>query len=233
MDIVRLRFVSIMNRMSKYPIFLELSGRRVVVIGAGAVAVRKIQSLLAAGARVVVVAKGIDKALTALCQAKNIELIKSKYSKDYLAGAVLAIAATNDHKLNNQIYKDCQQLEVLCNVVDQPELCDFFVPAVVKRGDLQIAIVTEGHCPAYSGHLRKKLEEIFTDKHGEFLTELEVFRKKLTKEVPDLTRRKAILGRLVDDKSFEYFVQNSASKWQEYAENLTTAALKETLTQAQ
>jgi len=222
-----------MNRMSKYPIFLELSGRRVVVVGAGAIAVRKIQSLLAAGARVVVVAKGTDKALTALCQAKNIELIKSKYSKDYLAGAVLAIAATNDHKLNNQIYKDCQQLEVLCNVVDQPELCDFFVPAVVKRGDLQIAIVTEGHCPAYSGHLRKKLEEIFTDKHGEFLTELEVFRKKLTKEVPDLTRRKAILGRLVDDKSFEYFVQNGASKWQQYAENLTTAALKETLTQVQ
>ena len=233
MDIVKLRFVSIMNRMSKYPIFLELSGRRVVVVGAGAIAVRKIQSLLAAGARVVVVAKGTDKALTALCQAKNIELIKSKYSKDYLAGAVLAIAATNDHKLNNQIYKDCQQLEVLCNVVDQPELCDFFVPAVVKRGDLQIAIVTEGHCPAYSGHLRKKLEEIFTDKHGEFLTELEVFRKKLTKEVPDLTRRKAILGRLVDDKSFEYFVQNGASKWQQYAENLTTAALKETLTQVQ
>jgi len=222
-----------MVHMSKYPIFLELGGRRVVVIGAGPVAFRKVQSLLPTGARIVVVAKDVDASMTALCQGRKVELIKSRYCKDYLAGAVLAIAATNDHQLNNQIYKDCQQLEVLCNVVDQPQLCDFFVPAVVKRGDLQIAIVTEGHCPAYSGHLRKKLEEIFTDKHGEFLTELEVFRKKLTKDVPDPTRRKAILGRLVDDKSFEYFTQNGPGKWQEYAENLTTAALKETLTQVQ
>ena len=77
--------------MSKYPIFIELGGRRVVVIGAGQVAVRKIQPLLAAGARIVVVAKDTDKVMTTLCQGKNIELIKSKYCKDYLAGAALAI----------------------------------------------------------------------------------------------------------------------------------------------
>ena len=219
--------------MSKYPIFIELGGRRVVVIGAGQVAVRKIQPLLAAGARIVVVAKDTDKVMTTLCQGKNIELIKSKYCKDYLAGAALAIAATNDHKLNKQIHKDCQELEVLCNVVDQPELCDFFVPAVVKRGDLQIAVGTEGHCPAYSGHLRKKLEEIFTDKHGEFLAELETFRKKLTKAVPDSARRKAISGRLVDEKSFEYFIQNGSSRWHGYAEKLTTEMLTETQNQVQ
>jgi len=213
--------------MSKYPIFLELGGRRAIVIGAGAVAVRKIQSLLAAGARVVVVAKGVDKGLTELFQAGKIELIKSKYSKDYLAGAVLAIAATNDPQLNKQIYKDCQQLELLCNVVDQPELCDFFVPAVVKRGDLQIAIGTEGHCPAYSGHLRKKLEKIFGDKHGEFLSGLEAFRGKLTKDIPDAGRRKTILGQLVDDESFEYFIRNGLAQWQEYAEQITSAVLTE------
>jgi len=154
--------------MAKYPIFLELSGRRVVVMGGGAVAVRKARALLAAGARLVVVAEHVDDVLTALCQGTNAKLIKSKYSKDYLTGAVLAIAATNDAQQNKQIYKDCQELEVLCNVVDGPELCDFFVPAVVKRGDLQIAIGTEGYCPAYAGHLRKKLEQIFTDKHVEF-----------------------------------------------------------------
>ena len=85
---------------------------------------------------------------------------------------MLAIAATSDRQLNRRIYKDCQELEILCNVVDAPELCDFIVPAVVKRGDLQIAIGTEGNCPAYAGHLRKKLEQSFTDKHGEFLAEL-------------------------------------------------------------
>jgi len=206
--------------MAKYPIFLELGGRRVVVVGAGAVAVRKAQVLLAAGARLVVVAKDINNALTALCQGTNAELIKSRYSKDYIAEAVLVIAATNDSKLNGRIYKDCQELGILCNVVDEPELCDFLVPAVVKRGDLQIAIGTEGNCPAYAGHLRKKLEQIFTDKHGEFLAELETLRKRIIKDVSDPADRKALLGQLVNDKSFEYFMQNGPQQWREYADRL-------------
>ena len=206
--------------MAKYPIFLELSGRRVVVVGGGAVAVRKAQMLLAAGARLVIVAEQIEDKLTSLWKGTNPELIKSKYSKNYIAEAVLVIAATNNSKLNNRIYKDCQELEILCNVVDAPEHCDFFVPAVVKRGDLQIAIGTEGHCPAYAGHLRKKLEQSFTDKHGEFLAELETFRKRIIEEVPDAADRKALLGQLVDDKSFEYFIQKGPIQWQEYANKL-------------
>ena len=206
--------------MAKYPIFLELRGRRAIVIGAGAVALRKARSLLAAGARLVVVAERIDNTLTTLCTGSDAELIKSRYSKDYLVGAVLAIAATNKPELNKQIYKDCQELEILCNVVDAPELCDFLVPAVVKRGDLQIAIGTEGHCPAYAGHLRKKLEQTFTDKHGEFLAELQSLRKRIIKDVPDSADRKALLGQLVDDKSFEYFVRNGPAQWQAYADRL-------------
>lgn len=206
--------------MAKYPIFLELSGRRVVVIGGGAVAVRKAQALLAADARLVVVAERIDNLLTALCRGKNAELIRSRYSKDYLAGAVLAVAATNNHQLNKQIYKDCQELEVLCNVVDEPELCDFFVPAIVKRGDLQIAVGTEGQCPAYAGHVRKKLEKIFTEEHGQFLAELETLRKRIIKDVSDPAERKTVLGQLADDKSFEYFVENGPSQWRDYAQGL-------------
>ncbi|MGB2865031.1 MAG: bifunctional precorrin-2 dehydrogenase/sirohydrochlorin ferrochelatase [Sedimentisphaerales bacterium] len=203
--------------MAKYPIFLELGSRRVVVIGGGAVAVRKVQALLNAGARVVMVAERIDDILTALCQGMDAKLIKSKYSKNYLAGALLAIAATNNNDLNKQIYKDCQELEVLCNVVDVPEFCDFFVPAVVKRGDLQIAIGTEGRCPAYAGHTRKKLEAIFTEQHGEFLAELEKLRKKVINEVSDPADRKIVLGQLADDESFEYFAENGPAQWQAFA----------------
>ena len=206
--------------MAKYPIFLDLDGRRVVVIGGGAVALRKAQVLLAAGARLVVVSKQIDDALTSLCTGGNAELIKSKYSKDYLAGAVLAIASTNNAELNRRIYKDCQELEILCNVVDEPQLCDFFVPAVVKCGELQIAVSTEGNCPAYAGHIRKKLESIFTEKHGEFLAELEKLRQKIIKDVPDISHRKALLGRLVDDESFEYFVKNGSAEWRRRAEKI-------------
>jgi len=208
--------------MAKYPIFLELAGRRAVVIGGGAVAVRKAQALLAAGARLVVVAEHVNDMMTALCARSDAELIRSGYSKNYLAGAVLAIAATNSRKLNKQIYKDCQELEILCNVVDDPELCDFFVPAVVKRGGLQIAIGTEGYCPAYAGHLRKKLEQTFTDKHGDFLAGLENIRKRIIESVADPDDRKALLGRLVDDKSFQYFVENGPAEWQAYTDRLIT-----------
>jgi len=217
-----------MLAMGKYPIFLEMGGRRAVVIGAGAVAVRKAQSLLDAGARLVVVAEHVDQMMTALCQRTGAELIKSRYSRDYLVGAAMVIAATNDHPLNRRIYKDCQQLEILCNVVDEPELCDFFVPAVVRRGDLQIAISTEGHSPAYAGHLRKKLEQLFTDKHGEFLSELHAFRKRIIDDLPDGAGRKALLGRLVDDHSFAYFVENGLDHWRSYAEQLILAEADKT-----
>jgi precorrin-2 dehydrogenase/sirohydrochlorin ferrochelatase len=206
--------------MAKYPIFLELGGRRAVVIGGGAVAVRKAQALLAAGARLVVVAERVDDMLTALCARHDAKLIRSKYAKNYLAGAVLVIAATNNRQVNMQIYKDCQELEILCNVVDDPEFCDFFVPAVVKRGHLQIAIGTEGYCPAYAGHLRKKLERTFSEKNGEFLAELETLRKRIIKDMSDPADRKAILGQLVDDKSFEYFIENGPDEWRVYADRL-------------
>jgi precorrin-2 dehydrogenase/sirohydrochlorin ferrochelatase len=206
--------------MAKYPIFLELGSRRVVVIGGGAVAVRKVQVLLSAGARIVVVAERIDEMMTALCRDTDAELIKSKYSKSYIAGALLCIAATNDNELNKQIYKDCQELEVLCNVVDVPELCDFFVPAVVKRGNLQIAIGTEGQCPAYAGHTRKKLEAIFTEQHGEFLAELEKLRKQIIENVTDSADRKTLLGQLADDESFEYFVENGSDQWHIFANEM-------------
>jgi precorrin-2 dehydrogenase / sirohydrochlorin ferrochelatase len=206
--------------MAKYPIFLNLEGRRVVVIGGGTVAVRKAQVLLDSGARLVVVADNIDKMITAFGTQKNIELIKSKYEKSYLPTAVLAIASTNNNELNKQIYKDCQELEILCNVVDVPELCDFFVPAVVKRGDLQIAISTNGNCPAYAGHIRKKLEDIFTEQHSKFLEMLEKMRMKIIEEITEPDKRKIILGKLCDDNSFDYFLKNGPENWLKYASEL-------------
>jgi precorrin-2 dehydrogenase/sirohydrochlorin ferrochelatase len=206
--------------MAKYPIFLELSGRRVVIVGGGAVAARKAESILKAGARLVVVAERIDDTLRGLCKDTQAELIESKYSKEYLAEATLVIAATDNDRLNNQIYRDCQQLEILCNVVDSPGLCDFYVPAVLKRGDLQIAIGTEGKSPAFAGHIRKKLENIFTEKHGEFLAELEAIRGRIIEKINDPVERKALLGKLADDDSFDYFTKYGPAEWQKKAEEM-------------
>jgi precorrin-2 dehydrogenase/sirohydrochlorin ferrochelatase len=207
--------------MAKYPIYLELSGRRAVVIGAGAIALRKVQALAEAGARVTVVAEHIAANLQEEFLLPNVELVVSSYSKNYLAGATLCIAATNDTAVNQRVYNDCQELEVLCNVVDQPQLCNFFVPAVVKRGDLQIAISTEGHCPAYAGHLRKKLEEMFTDTHGQFVEELEKVRKHIIVEIPNLDQRKAIMGELASDESFAYFTSHGSEQWHDHCRRRT------------
>jgi len=180
---------------------------------------RKVQTLLDAGARVVVVAENTDQMLP-LAGKSNIELIKSKYSKEYLVGASLVIACTNDPHVNARIHRDCQELEILCNIVDQPQLCDFFVPAVVKRGALQIAIGTEGNSPAFAGHLRKKLEQMFTEEHGRFVEELEAVREYIGEKVSDPGVRKAVLGELVDDESFDYFKQNGPAAWRDRAEKI-------------
>lgn len=201
--------------MPKYPIFLDLTDRRVVLVGGGAVAVRKAGVLLDAGARLVVVADHASDVLTGLCTERGAQLIRAKYAKEYIAEAVLAIAATNDEKVNRQVYSDCQELGILCNVVDDPPLCDFFVPAVVRRGDLQIAIGTDGYCPAYAGHLREKLEAIFTEQHGLFLAELEWARKQIIEVIEDPADRKVLLGGLVDDESFDYFTANGSDAWRE------------------
>jgi precorrin-2 dehydrogenase / sirohydrochlorin ferrochelatase len=207
--------------MAKYPIFLEMKGRRVVLVGAGTVAFRKAQILLDAGARVVIVAEHIDPAIELLCQEnKQAELVKAPYSKEYLTGATLVIAATNNREVNKKIYHDCQNAELLCNVVDDPELCDFFAPAVLKRGDLQIAISTDGVCPAYAGHIRTKLEEIFTETHAQFLAELECLRKKIIKEIPDAAGRKSLMGKLADDESFGLFMAKGTDQWHLYADDL-------------
>ena len=205
--------------MAKYPIYLDLNDRRVIVIGAGNVSARKVEALIATGARIVVVTQYASSGFQKMCSESNVELIISDYSKDYLTGAVLAIAATNDTVLNNQIYKDCQEHEVICNVVDVPPLCDFYVPALVERGSLQIAIGTDGKCPAYSGHLRRKLEEIFTEDHGRFLEELEIARK-LVIETVEADQRKAKLVQLVKDESFDYFLENGSDAWQERAKQV-------------
>ena len=204
----------------KYPIFLSLKSKRAVVVGGGSIAARKVLTLLGTQARVVVVADQIDEVLKTRCKNTDTEFVEAKYSKDYLVGATIAFAATSDEALNEQIYRDCQQLEILCNVVDNPDLCDFFVPAVVKRDNLQVAICTEGNFPAYAGHLRRKLEEIITHQHGEFVTELEKLREKVFTDISDENKRKTVLGTLAGDEAFEIFKRNGPDALRNWADKI-------------
>lgn len=206
--------------MAKYPIYLEIGGKRVVVIGAGSVASRKVEVLCRAGAKVLVVAREIQPEFAERCGRLDLEIIQSDYSKECLDGAIIVIAATNDNTLNSRIYQDCSELNVICNVVDVPELCDFYVPATVKRGPLQIAIGTDGKSPAYSGKIRRQLEKMFTEVHGQFTEEMGTVRQRVIAEVADGKIRKRIFEALITDESFDCFVNDGAESWHGYAEKL-------------
>ena len=207
--------------MPKYPVYLELRNKQAVLVGAGAVAVRKAKSLAAAGANVRVVAPAIEAAFEESCKELNFEIIRDSYSKDYIQDAFLVIAATNDNAINTKIFGDCQQLRILCNVVDVPNLCNFYVPAVIQRGDLQIAIGTNGKCPAYAAHLRRKLEDLITEEHGSFLDLLEEARQCIVQQVPK-SKRKALLSGLSADDSFGYFLEKGANAWKRMAQEQIT-----------
>jgi precorrin-2 dehydrogenase / sirohydrochlorin ferrochelatase len=142
-----------------YPIFLQVSGKRCVVVGGGQVAARKVISLLENQAQVEVISPEICPELNRLGQEGKVQLTPRPYQQGDLAGALVVIAATDDQEVNTRISKEAQELGVLVNVVDDAKKSNFIVPACLHRGDLNIAISTSGRSPALARRLRRKLEE--------------------------------------------------------------------------
>ena len=155
--------------MAYYPVFLELSGRPCLVIGGGDVAQRKVEGLLAAGARVVVVSPSLTPALEALRDVGRITQMAREYSPGDLRGYVLAIVATDDGAVNARVAQEGRNLGVWVNAVDDPQSCDFIVPSVVRRGDLVIAISTGGQSPALARRVREELEAIVPEEYAQLL----------------------------------------------------------------
>jgi len=137
--------------MAFYPIFLNVSGKRAVVVGGGPVAVRKAKGLLEAGARVVVIAPDLAAELP-------VEWRKRRYRTGDLKGAALAFAATNDRAVNARVRSEANSLGIPVNVADAPEECDFLVPARIRKNGFHVAISTDGRDPAAAAKLRRKLE---------------------------------------------------------------------------
>lgn len=152
-----------------YLINLVLQDKPAIVVGAGSVALRKVHGLLESGARVQVVAPRACEAIRALAEAGRVALVSREYRSGDLAGAVLVIAATSDEGVNAQISDDARSLGILVNVVDRPASCTFTLPAVVRRGDLSLAVATEGRCPALARALREELEARYTVDHARLL----------------------------------------------------------------
>jgi precorrin-2 dehydrogenase/sirohydrochlorin ferrochelatase len=157
--------------LRSYPINLVgLAARRCVVVGGGEVAQRKVESLLEAGAeRVVVISPRLTHKLRTLRQANRIEHRHRGYRKGDLEDAFVVVAATHDPDVNRDVWQEAQERRLLINVVDDPHRCNFFVPSVVRRGDLTISICTGGQDPALSAHLRQELEPRFGHEYAAFL----------------------------------------------------------------
>jgi precorrin-2 dehydrogenase/sirohydrochlorin ferrochelatase len=158
--------------MPLFPAFLKLDGRRCLVVGAGPVAEEKIAGLLRAGGDVRVVAPHATSRVRAWARVKKIRWAARRFRPADLAGAFLAIAATSSPALHAEIFRQARRHRVLCNVVDDPEHCDFYYGSVVRRGALQIAISTGGHSPALAQRLRKQIEREFGSEYASWLEEL-------------------------------------------------------------
>jgi precorrin-2 dehydrogenase / sirohydrochlorin ferrochelatase len=193
--------------MILFPAFLKLEGRRCLVVGAGPVAEEKIEGLLRAGAKVRVVAPRATARIRAWARAKKIRGERREFRAFDLLNVFLVVAATSLPALHARIYRQARRRAVLCNVVDDPEHCDFYYGSVVRRGALQIAISTAGYSPALAQRLRKQIEQEFGEEYELWLEELGKARKKLFSKAISPPRRRALLHRLASQASFEDFLR--------------------------
>ena len=177
--------------MSLFPIFIKLQGRSVLLVGAGPVAESKVGGLLSAGAVVTVVAPTATSGIQTLVREGKIVWHQRRFQPDDLNGITLLVAAV-PREVASLIYEEAQIRRILVNSVDDPDNCDFYYPAVVTRGDLQIAISTAGHSPALAQQIRIGLEQQFGPEYARWIHQLGDARRELfaTDMIPELRKQK-------------------------------------------
>lgn len=204
------------RRMKAYPVMLLLADRRVVVVGGGAVAARKVRRLKELGARVTLIADQVagDVDLT------DVEVFRERYRAELLGTPILVFACTDDHDLNAQIAADARAAGAIVNCVDQPEDCDFYVPAVVADGEIVVAIGTGGASPALAGQLKRRCAEALPERVGEFAAVLGQMREVVKARQTDLDRRGEILKQLAGEESYQAFCTGGAAAVAEIRDRL-------------
>ena len=188
--------------MSLFPLFLKLEGRKCLVVGAGNVAQSKIRSLLESGAKVRVIAPQANSVVEEWAHTGVITWEARSFEAPDLDGTVLVIAATSSRAVNETIFREAQQRNILCNAVDDPEHCDFYYGAVVRRGQLQIAISTEGQSPTLAQRIRRELEAQFGPEYAGWVEELGQIREKLFASGIDPESRRQLLHDLASRDAF-------------------------------
>jgi uroporphyrin-III C-methyltransferase/precorrin-2 dehydrogenase/sirohydrochlorin ferrochelatase len=178
--------------MDWYPVFLDLHDSSALVVGGGAVALRKTRQLLDAGCRVEVVAPEVDPGFAKLISTAAIDYRAERFAPSMLAGRRLAIAATNDRELNRQVAQSAKRIDVLVNVVDDPSLCSFIMPAVVDRSPIVIAIGTGGSAPVLARQVKATLEATLPQGLGELAAFMGEWRERVHRELTEAGQRRRL-----------------------------------------
>ncbi len=165
-----------------YPIYLNIRGKKCVVVGGGQVALRKVRALLEHGANVEVISPDLYSELGRLVESGEIRVLNREYQTGDLKGAFIGIAATDNNELNRQIVEEARRNAVLVNVVDDAEKSDFIVPSYLRRGDVAIAISTNGRSPALARKIRTRLEKDFGDEYAALALLVDEVRAEIKQE---------------------------------------------------
>jgi precorrin-2 dehydrogenase len=183
-----------------FPIFLKLDGRRALVVGGGKMAALRVRQLIRAGARVTVISPKAGDEIEGLARTNSVVLIRRVFERTDLSRRYfIAIAATNDSKVQQAVFEEAERRAILCNVVDNPACCNFYTPAVVERGDLKIAISTSGRSPALAGKLREYLDQAVPENAADLTQTVGLLRSRLRLEIPgDLATQKKLVGEFVE-----------------------------------
>jgi len=186
-----------------FPIFLKLAARRCLVVGAGKTAEEKIPTLLACSSTVVVVAPAATPKIQSWAREEKLFWSQKRFESADLDGMFLAVVATSSKAVNRAIFQEAQQRGILCNVVRDRAYCDFYYPAVVRRGPLQIAISTAGHSGALAQRLREELEYQFGPEWEDLLRWLGEARSSLYDDPLSPRQRRTLLHKLASRKTQE------------------------------
>lgn len=179
--------------MSLLPIFIKMAGRTALVVGGSALASAKVEALLAAGAEVTVVAPKAKESISDRQQRGEVRWVRRAFESSDVRGKAIVFAATAKCAVDRQVFEICRDAGVWCNAVDDPEYCDFYTPAVVRRGDLQIAISTNGQSPALAQQMRQELESRFDERWSTGVVELGRARREVLATMPPGPERTALL----------------------------------------
>ena len=199
--------------------FLKLEGKRCLVVGAGKVGEPKIGSLIDTGAHIHVIALQATERVHEWARDGKITLELRAFASEDLEGTFLAIVATASRDLNEFIYREAERRGILCNVVDVPEYCDFYYPAVVRRGDLQIAVSTSGQSPSLAQRIRQQLERQFGPGYAAVVAELGETRRLVLASDLDRERKRELLHSLASREALEAaLAEDSAREVVEVAE---------------